>query len=411
MAKQAPVHIVILGAGYAGMTAALRLAHKTKRLPVIITLVNGSAMFVERIRLHQAAAAEPVRLRPIPHLLRNTSVRFVHGRAVALAPQAHQVTVQTEQGIDNLPYDYLLYTLGSTTDMGSIPGVREHTLAVDNPADSLLLRNRLRRMTAGERVLVVGGGLTGIETATEIAEQYPALQVQLLTAGCVGDKLSQSGRLYLQAVCTRLGIGVHEGMPVDHMQAHAAVATDGQTVPFDLCVWAGPMQALPLARAAGLVVNQRGQIVIDAAMRSVAAPSLYAAGDSAAFAPDAHVTTRMACATAIPMGAHAADNLVAQLVGEKQKPFRFGYVAQCISLGRHDGLVQLVHADDRAREQIVTGRLAVWIKEGVCRATALSATAGWAARSFNWRKWSSEPMRASNLQPAPAHARPIKGQL
>ena len=88
MAKQSTTRIVILGAGYAGMTAALRLAHKTRRLPVEITLVNGSATFVERIRLHQAAAAEQVRQRSIPKLLHGTHVRFVQGWAAAIAPQS-----------------------------------------------------------------------------------------------------------------------------------------------------------------------------------------------------------------------------------------------------------------------------------------------------------------------------------
>ena len=88
MANQSTTQIVILGAGYAGMAAALRLAHKTRRRPVQITLVNGSAAFVERIRLHQAAAAERVKQRPIQKLLAGTGVRFVQGWVTGLSPAA-----------------------------------------------------------------------------------------------------------------------------------------------------------------------------------------------------------------------------------------------------------------------------------------------------------------------------------
>ena len=122
-------------------------------------------------------------------------------------------------------------------------------------------------------------------------------------------------------------------------------------------------------------------------MRSLTSPTIYAAGDSAAFAPEVGLTIRMACATAVPMAAHAADNLYAQLVGEPQQPFRFGYVVQCISLGRHDGLIQRVRADDSPTDRIMTGRPAAWFKEAICRSAALAATVGWVARAYNWWRW------------------------
>jgi NADH dehydrogenase FAD-containing subunit len=409
MAKQSSIHIVILGAGYAGMAAALRLAHKTRRLPVEITLVNGSATFVERIRLHQAAAAEPVRQRSISVLLRGTRVRFVRGWVVALAPQAQQVRLRTDAGSEILAYDYLLYALGSRTDKDSVAGVREHALAMGNPADSELLRQRLLQLgeydpnPAGE-VVVVGGGLTGIESAAEIAERYPTLRVRLVTAGRLGPGLSERGRTYLRRTFSRLGIAVQEGLRVERVEAQALVAANGQSIPFKLCVWAGPFQALPLAREAGLAVNTRGQIIIDAAMRSLTSPSIYVAGDSAAFAPEVGIAMRMACATAMPMAAHAADNLYAELVGEPQRPFRFGYVAQCISLGRHDGLLQHVNADDSPTDRIVTGRPAAWIKEAICRAAALAATVVWVARSYRWWQWEGTAVGEPSSRPALADA-------
>src|SRR5687768_6677000 len=125
MAKQSTTRIVVLGAGYAGMAATLRLAHKTRRLPVEIILVNGSATFVERIRLHQAAASEQIRQRSIPELLKGTHVRFMQGWVSAMTPQTQQVTVRTEAGSETLGYDYLLYALGSRADKDSVAGVHE----------------------------------------------------------------------------------------------------------------------------------------------------------------------------------------------------------------------------------------------------------------------------------------------
>ncbi len=390
MANQSTSKIIILGAGYAGMTAALRLAHKTRRLPVEITLVNGSAAFVERIRLHQSAAAERVKQRPIQKLLAGTGVRFVQGWVTGLSPAAQQVTVRTAAGEETLSYDTLLYTLGSGTDKDSVAGVREYALAVGDPRDGELLQQRLLELAEagyGNEVVIVGGGLTGIETATEIAERYPILPVRLVTAGRLGYGLSERGRAYIRRTFDRLGIAVQEHARVERVTDSAVITASGQVIPCGLCIWAGSFQALPLAREAGLAVNNCGQILIDANMRSLTSRAIYAAGDSAAFTRGVGLSMRMACATAEPMAAHAADNLYAQLTGQPLQPFQFGYLVQCISLGRRDGLIQRVQADDSPVERIWTGRPAAWVKEAICRGAALAATKGWLARSYTWWRW------------------------
>ena len=410
MANQSTSQIVILGAGYAGMAAALRLAGKTRGLPVEITLVNGSADFVERIRLHQAAAAERMKQRPIQKLLAGTGVRFVQGWVIGLLPAAQQVTVRTAAGEETLRYDTLLYTLGSRTDKDSVPGVREYALAVGDPSDGQRLRQRLRELAEaayGDEVVVVGGGLTGIETATELAERYPALPVRLVTAGRLGYGLSERGRAYIRRTFDRLGIAVQEQTRVERVTDSAVVTASGQVIPCGLCIWAGSFQALPLARQAGLATNNRGQILIDANMRSVTSPAIYAAGDSAAFVPAVGLSMRMACATAVPMAAHAADNLGALLAGEPQEPFRFGYVVQCISLGRRDGLIQRVQANDSPVERIWTGRPAAWFKELICRSAALAATVGWIARSYTWWRWDGAGSQERKPQQERVEVRPV----
>jgi NADH dehydrogenase FAD-containing subunit len=81
----------------------------------------------------------------------------------------------------------------------------------------------------------------------------------------------------------------------------------------------------------------------------------------------------MACATAMPMGAYVANHLTVQLKGEPlPAPFRFSYLIQCVSLGRHDGLVQFVEADDRPKRRVITGWAAARIKELICRYTVWS---------------------------------------
>ncbi len=366
--------VVIVGAGYAGMTAALRLGKRCRKLSAGVTLVNGTDTFVERIRLHQAGSGQRVKTHSIERMLRGTGVAFVQGRVTALQADVRRLTVaQADGGGLTLDYDTLLYALGSTIDVDSVPGVREQALALGSPALAARLAGELPALAArGGRLLVCGGGLTGIEAATEIAEAWPGVRVALATRERLGERLSQKGRAHLHTVFTRLGIALHEGASVTRLAAGQAELADGGTVPFDLCLWAGSFSVPALAREAGLRVNGRGQILVGPDLRSLSHPEIVAAGDAAAPAEDPGAPIRMACATAMPLGACAADSILATLEGKPAPAFSYRYLFQCISLGRRNGLIQLVNADDSPREKIVAGRAAALFKEFICRYTTFA---------------------------------------
>jgi NADH:ubiquinone reductase (H+-translocating) len=355
-------HILVLGGGYAGIQAAVRLSGKA-RGKAKITLVNAANTFVERIRLHQRAANQTLKQHPISKLLKGTGIDFVQGWVTDLDPDQRKVTINTESGAQTLTYDTLIYALGSFVDRDSVRGVREYAYAI-TPDDMTELRQKL---ASSKHLLIVGGGLTGIESATEFAESYPHLKVTLATSDTFGERLSQKGRAHLRKVFARLGITIRDNIGITELTANAAKLANGESLPFDVSLWAGAFAVSGLARDAGLSVNERDQILIDEQMRSLSHPDIYAIGD-AAYAPE--MPTRMGCVSAMPMASQAANNLAALLNGKEQTPFRFAYVAQCISLGRHEGLLQMVTSDDQPKEQILTGRLAVWIKEMICLGAA-----------------------------------------
>jgi NADH dehydrogenase FAD-containing subunit len=153
-----------------------------------------------------------------------------------------------------------------------------------------------------------------------------------------------------------------------------------------------------LAAAAGLPVDPQGRLVVDGNLRVLDHATIYAAGDAAA------TGLRMACATAMPMGAYVADHLAALLNNNAlPAPFQFGYLGQCISLGRHDGLVQFVHADDTPKPRVLTGWIATRIKELICRFTVWSLF--WEKRWPGLYSWSkTRPILVS------AHATVAAGQ-
>lgn len=362
MQTQTKQHVVILGGGYGGQLAAARLTQK--RLPIRITVVDASPVFVERIRLHQTATGQPVPLRPMPTML-PSGVEFRQARVIGIDPQAKTIALETPTP-EIMSYDWLIYALGSTVDKQSVPGVREHALALSGPPEAQQLHTVLSSQP-NQRVLVVGGGLTGIEAVTEMAELYPGHQVTLLTGGIFGADLSPNGAAYVREVFTRLGIQLIENMRVNGLEAGQAQLANGTSLPFDVCVWASGFRVPDLARESGLPVNRQGQLLTDPDLRVSGFPSILGVGDAAEAFTSSGQPLRMACATALPMAAQAAETLTRLIQGETPTPFRFGYVFRCISLGRADGLIQFVDADDRPTSRIWTGRVGAWVKEMICR--------------------------------------------
>jgi NADH dehydrogenase FAD-containing subunit len=144
---------------------------------------------------------------------------------------------------------------------------------------------------------------------------------------------------------------------------------DGGSLPFDLCLWACGFAPPDLAREAGLEVNAIGQIVTDRALRSSSHPTIVAIGDAAEVLSEPGGRCRMSCAAGRPMGAAAARAIAALASGREPEPFRFGYIHRCISLGREDGLIQFVDAQDAPLPLIWAGARAARWKEYVCRRT------------------------------------------
>ncbi len=362
--------IVVLGAGYTGAVAAGRLARRLHRADVRITLVNPEPDFVERVRLHQLAAGQDLTPRPFAEMFAGTGVELELARVAAVDADRKAVTLETAAGRRELAYDSLVYALGSGWDDGGVPGVADHAHEVASRPGALRLRARLAALEAGGTVAVVGGGLTGLEAATEIAESRPDLRVSLVARGDLGDWLSAKGRAHLRKVVAGLGITVHEHGSVAAVAADRLTTADGTVVPADVTVWTTGFAVHPIAAGSGLELAADGRIVVDATMRSVSHPDVYAVGDAALALGPGDKPLRMSCASGVPMAWQAADALAARLAGVKVPRVPIRYAQQCVSLGRKEGLIQLVTADDRAKDTALTGRLAARYKEFVCKGAA-----------------------------------------
>ncbi|WP_437924168.1 FAD-dependent oxidoreductase [Sorangium sp. So ce291] len=395
--------VVVIGGGYAGVAAALRIAGKAarRRVAVSVALVNPSPLFVERIRLHELAAGKAPRRIDLARLLGARGIELVVGHARRIDAAARAVEVElagdgtaapgssaaassaagsAAAPARRLDYDALVYAPGSAAAPELVPGGREHAASVADAARARALHERLRAARPGSGVVVVGGGLTAIEAAAEIAEAFPALRVALATRGRVGEGLSERGRAYVGQALRELGVAAREGVRATRVDASgliveaeaggAAATGAAERMAADIVVLAAGFRPAALAGSSGLATVAGGRLVVNRRLRAPEHPEIWGAGDAAAALDADGAPLRMGCATAMPQAAYAADSIVAALAGdEPPPPFRFAFVIQCISLGRRRGLIQRVDPRDRPLERVLTGRVGAWAKELVCRFT------------------------------------------
>ena len=359
-------NIMVLGGGYAGTMTAIRLSARTHRAHV--TLVSQSDVFVERVRLHQYAANQSIRQRPFEEMLRGTRVDFLRGTVSSVDPNRRVVTLEDAT---ELPYDYLVVALGSATDAPA----HAYSLNTTGPRSVKELRAKLPGLNEhGGRVLVVGGGPTGVESAAEFAESFPRLHVTIATRNELLPRLPGKPSEYAARKLGQLGVEVRTHSPVVELQENAAKLANGETIPFDVALWCGGFRAPDLAQKGGLDVNERGQILVDPYLRSVSHSEVFAVGDAAYPAYDTGVEFRMAAFTAMVSGAHVAD-VLARLVEQKEpRPLSFAYAGLGVALGRHDAIGLNTYPYDKPNGfPMLTGRLASTVREAFVRYLANAA--------------------------------------
>lgn len=351
--------VVVVGGGYAGVTAANRMAGRAE---VEVALVNPRPVFVERIRLHQLVGGSDDAVVGFGEVL-SGRVRLVVDTVERIDAAGRRAVLGSGAALD---YDYLVYAAGSDGRVTDIPGAAEFAHSIAELADAEALRAALQAAAPGAAVTVVGSGPAGIETAAELGET--GVPVTLFCGGQLGPYLHPSGRRVVAKRLARLGVTVVDGpgSRVVEVRMDAVVLADGRTVPSDVTVWTTGFGVPDLARRSGLSVDPVGRLLTDESLTSIDDDRIVAAGDAAA---PSGVPLRMSCQAAEPLGGHAGDTVLRRIAGEQPEPFVMGFFGQCISLGRRHGIFQFAHKDDTAIRFHVAGRAGAALKAFVCWGT------------------------------------------
>jgi NADH dehydrogenase len=354
--------VVIIGGGYSGTLAANHLRMRADSETPDITVVNPRPKFVERIRLHQHVAGNYDATVDYGSLL-GDGIKLVVDTATHI--DAASRTVQFASGRKALDYDYLIYAVGSTgTVPASVPGAAEFAYPIAELEQAQRLRGAIDNVHPDAPVTVVGAGLTGIEAATELAEQ--GRKVTLVCGGQLGPSLSEPGRRSVAKVMAKLGIAVLEADVVTEVRPDAVVFADGAVRPSAVTIWTAGFGVPDLAVASGLQTDELGRLLTDETLTSIDDPRIVAAGDCASPSGE---PLRMCCASANQLGPQAANTVLSRIAGTEPARFEYGLPGQCISLGRKSGILQFSRQDDTAVNYYIRGRLTARVKEAICKGT------------------------------------------
>lgn len=389
--------ILIVGAGFAGVWSALGAARVLdvhgKTADVEVTLISPRPEIVIRPRLYEPSPHEMVA--PLLPVMRAVGVKFIEAEVERIDTASAQVHARTADGRElSLPYDRLVLTSGSKLNRPPVPGLAEHAFASDQLADAVRLEEHLAGLAklpdSPERntVVVVGGGFTGLEVATELPAKLrrilgpnvPFKVIVVERADEIGPDLGPSPRPLIIEALTLMGIEFQVGSGVIAIDANGVQTAAGHRINAKTVIWTGGLVASGLTSQVSSRLDRLGRVEVTGDLRVVGTDDVFAAGDVAlALTDDEGHYALMSCQHAIFMGRFAGHNVAADLLGVPTLEYRQPFYATCLDLGEWGALytegwdrqVLLTREEGKERKRMINTQ---WIYPPAAnRADALAA--------------------------------------
>lgn len=336
--------VLVIGSGFAGLWAALGAARRLDELAVPagtvdITVLSATPFHDIRVRNYEADLSD-CRI-PLSDLLDPAGVAHVTAEVTAIDTGARTVTAS---GAVTYGYDRLVLAAGSHVVRPALPGLREFGFDVDTHDGAVALQRHLRALADGPptpasaTVVVVGAGLTGIETACELPDRLRALgitpRVVLVDHNpAVGSDMGASARPVIEQALSDNGIETRTGVSVAEVSGHGVSLSSGERIPAATLVWCAGMRASPLTEQLPVARDRLGRVAVDDHLRVVGVPAMFAAGDVAAARMDDEHVSVMSCQHGRPMGRYAGYNVISDLFGQPLLTLRIPWYVTVLDLG------------------------------------------------------------------------------
>ncbi|MDT4740379.1 NAD(P)/FAD-dependent oxidoreductase [Bradyrhizobium sp. WYCCWR 12699] len=351
------MRLVIIGAGFAGMYAALSAARLRDIQGVSpeeleIALVAPEPTLVVRPRLYEP---KPETLTaPLTDVLKAIDVVYVQGSAETIDTRSRTVEIGGAKGTKrSLSYDRLVVATGSRLFRPDIPGLAEHGFSVDNLNDAMTLDRHLHSLAdrpavnGRDTVVVAGGGFTGIEAATELPARLRAIfgkdakpRVIIVDRNsAIASAMGEGPRPVIEDALHKRGVETRLGAGVASLDQSGVTLTSGEHIEAETVIWAGGIRAAPLTAQVAAERDNSGRLLVDRDLRVPSVPGVFATGDAARAACDDEGNyALMSCQHATRMGAFAGHNAAAELLGVPTKRYHQEKYVTCLDLGEADAV-------------------------------------------------------------------------
>lgn len=351
------MRLIIIGAGFAGMYAALSAARLRDIQGVSpeeleIALVAPEPTLVVRPRLYES---KPETLTaPLLDVLEAIDVTYVQGSAETIDTKAQTVQLATAKGTrKTLSYDRLIVATGSRLFRPNIPGLAEHSFSVDSLDDAIALDKHLHSLPARpavngrDTVVVAGGGFTGIEAATELPGRLREIfgkgsKTRVIIVdrnSAIAPDMGEGPRPVIEEALRKLGVETKLGAGIASLDASGVTLSSGEHIETETVVWAAGIRAAPLTQQIPAERDNFGRLLVDRDLRVPGVPGVFATGDAArAACDDVGNYALMSCQHATRMGAFAGNNAAAELLGVPTRPYHQRAYVTCLDLGEAGAL-------------------------------------------------------------------------
>jgi NADH dehydrogenase len=356
-------HVVIVGAGFAGLYATRTLA----KANVKITLIDRRNHHTFQPLLYQVATAalSPGEMAyPIRHIFEDDeNVSVLLARVTGFDLQSHKVLLDD----DELAYDYLIVAAGATHAYFGHPEWARFAPGLKTVEDATEIRRRMllafeiaerhaRLHHAPERInfIVVGGGPTGVELAgalSEIAQHVLASDFRSIDPRSTNVKLVEAGPRILPAFdealsasavrqLQKLGVEVMTNTAVTGIDEDHVYCGD-RAFPASVVLWAAGVAASPLGKLLGAPTDRAGRVQVQPDLTIPGHPEVFVLGDLAAVIQGNGKPVPGVAPGAIQMGQYAGATILGDLRGDKRKAFRYWDKGSLATIGRSSAVADI----------------------------------------------------------------------
>ncbi|QQG45049.1 MAG: NAD(P)/FAD-dependent oxidoreductase [Candidatus Sungiibacteriota bacterium] len=338
--------IVILGAGFGGITAALKLARLIKKYQEYeVVLVDKNYYHLFTPALYEISAipkeeAHGFKLKsaiviPVEDIIYGREIKFIQGEIIGLDKIRRAVVVKNAGAV---PFEYLLVALGSETNYFNIPGLKENSYPLKGFRDALRIRNKIEALLEQNRpiTIVVGGaGSTGIEVIAELSnficslqkklvKNHALCQVRLLVVEASPEIMPGFDNWSIGLVRKRLaklGIETKTNFTVANVTSQEITGKDNTRLAYDIFIWTGGVTGLSLFKTLGLPLTPKETLAVNQYLE--VEPRVFAIGDNAGFINPA---TGKLLIWNVPVAEAEAKvavrNIIREISGRKKTAFR-----------------------------------------------------------------------------------------